>query len=50
VILIESTAAEYMQTLYDNRGKEVNIHVATGALTKSVESCPQRTVTVVVPQ
>src|SRR5262245_27323502 len=50
IILIEGTVAEYLQTLYDNRGKEVNINVAAGALNKSVESCPQRTVPVVVPQ
>jgi len=50
VILFEGTVAEYMQLIYANRGKEVNINVATGALNKSVESCPQRTVTVVVPQ
>jgi hypothetical protein len=50
VILFEGTTAEYLQTLFDNRGKEVNINVATGALTKSVESCPQRSVSVVVPQ
>ena len=49
VILIEGTVAEYFETLYANRGKEFDINVATGALTKSVESCPQRTVTVVVP-
>ena len=49
VILFEGTVAEYIETLYANRGKEVNINVATGALSKSVESCPQRTVTVVVP-
>lgn len=50
VVLIEGTVTEYMQTLYANRGKEVNLNVATGALSKSVESCPQRVVTVVVPQ
>jgi hypothetical protein len=50
VILIEGTVAEYLETLYANRGKEVNFNVATGALNKSVESCPQRTVTVVLPQ
>jgi len=50
VVLFEGTVTEYLQTLYENRGKEVNINVATGALTKSVESCPQRTVTLVVPQ
>lgn len=50
VILIDVAPAEYFQTLFDNRGKEVNINVATGAVTKSVESCPQRTVSVVVPQ
>jgi S1-C subfamily serine protease len=48
VILIEGTVAEYMQTLYANRGKEVNLNVATGAANKSVESCPQRVVTVIV--
>ena len=49
VILIEGTVAEYIQTLYANRGKEVNLNVATGAASKSVESCPQRVVTLVVP-
>ena len=50
VILIEVTVAEYLQTLYANRGKEVNLNVATGAVSKSVESCPQRVVTIVMPQ
>jgi hypothetical protein len=50
VVLVEGTVTEYLQTLYENRGKEVNINVATGALTKSVESCPQRTVTLVIPR
>ncbi|MCI0359755.1 MAG: hypothetical protein L0211_14865 [Planctomycetaceae bacterium] len=50
VVLIGGTVAEYLQTLYENRGKEVNINVATGALSKSVESCPQRTVTLAIPR
>lgn len=50
VILIDGTVAEYIEWLYANRGKEVPINVAAGALSKSVESCPQRTVPIVVPQ
>jgi len=50
VILIEGTVAEYIQMLYSNRGKSVDVNIATGALNKSVESCPQRAVTLAIPK
>jgi hypothetical protein len=49
VIVVEGTVEEYVKLLYDNRGKQVDVNVATGALMQSVQNCPQRSVTLPIP-
>jgi hypothetical protein len=49
VIVIDGTVGETIQMLYANRGKEVDLNLATGAVSRPIESCPQRTVTVAIP-
>ncbi len=50
VILVDSTIDELFKMLETNRGKDVDVNVATGALSTPVERCPQRSVTLAVPQ
>ncbi|MEX2175161.1 MAG: hypothetical protein WD872_12435, partial [Pirellulaceae bacterium] len=49
VIVLEGTVAETIERLYQDRGKAVDLNIATGALTQSVENCPQRSVTLAIP-
>jgi hypothetical protein len=50
VILPSGTVVEHYQTLENNRGRQVDLHVAFGADLAPVEDCPQRAVPVVVPR
>jgi len=50
IILVDSTIDELFQMLEANRGKQVDVNVATGALNTPVEKCPQRSVTLPVPK
>jgi hypothetical protein len=49
VIVLEGTVGETIEMLYANRGKDVDLNLATGAVSRPIESCPQRSVTVAVP-
>ena len=49
VIVLEGTVGETIEMLYTNRGKDVDLNLATGAVSRPIESCPQRSVTVAVP-
>jgi hypothetical protein len=50
VIVVETTIDELIKVLYENRGKDVDINVATAAaMNTAVENCPQRSVTLSVP-
>ena len=50
IILVDSTIDELFKMLEANRGKQVDVNVATGALNTPVEKCPQRSVTLPVPE
>ena len=49
VIVLDGTVGETIEMLYANRGKDVDLNLATGAVSRPIESCPQRSVTVVIP-
>jgi hypothetical protein len=49
VIVVESTIDEFFKLLNEQRGKDVDVNVATGAAAKQVQNCPQRSVTLSVP-
>jgi hypothetical protein len=50
VIVVDTTIDELIELLHDNRGKDVDINVATSAaMNTPVENCPQRPVTLSIP-
>jgi hypothetical protein len=50
VILVDGTMDEFITRLHESRGKDVDVNIATGALAKPVQNCPQRPVTLSVPK
>lgn len=50
VILVEGTIDEFIKRLHEGRGKDVDVNVATGAASKPVQNCPQRSVTLSIPK
>jgi S1-C subfamily serine protease len=49
VIYFDETQSSFYHRLADNRGKPVDINVAIGATSGSLDSCPKRAVTVTLP-
>jgi hypothetical protein len=49
VILLSGTANELLARLDRDRGKRIDLNIATGATTQSVQNCPQRSVTIDIP-
>jgi hypothetical protein len=49
VILLSGTADELLARLDRDRGKSIDLNIATGATTQSVQNCPQRSVTIDIP-
>jgi hypothetical protein len=49
VILVSGTADELLARLDQDRGKSIDLNIATGATTQSVQNCPQRSVTIDIP-
>lgn len=49
VILVSGTVDELLARLDRDRGKSIDLNVATGATTQSVQNCPQRSVTIDIP-
>ncbi len=50
VIFTDSTIDELLKLLHESGGKDVDVNVATGALSRPIEKCPQRSVTLAVPK
>ncbi|MGI8978200.1 MAG: hypothetical protein ACR2FY_03140 [Pirellulaceae bacterium] len=49
VIYFDETQSAFYHRLADNRGKPVDINVAIGAASSSLDSCPKRAVTITLP-
>jgi hypothetical protein len=49
VILLSGTADELLARLDRERGKSIDLNIATGATSQSVQNCPQRSVTIDIP-
>jgi hypothetical protein len=49
VIYFDETQSSFYHRLADNRGKPVDVNVAIGATSGSLDSCPKRAVTITLP-
>ncbi len=49
VIYFDETQSAFYRRLADNRGKPVDINVAIGATSGSLDTCPKRAVTIMLP-
>lgn len=49
VIYFDETQSSFYHRLADNRGKPVDVNVAIGASSGSLDSCPKRAVTITLP-
>ena len=49
VIYFDETQSSFYHRLAENRGKPVDVNVAIGATSGSLDSCPKRAVTVTLP-
>jgi hypothetical protein len=50
VIVVEGRIQEFYDLVETNRGKQIDVNVATGLVTQSLQNCPQRSVTLAVPK
>ena len=51
VIVVDGAVEDFYTLLRQNRGKDVDVNVATGAIgTQSLQNCPQRSVTLPIPK
>lgn len=49
VIYFDESQSDFYQRLAENRGKPVDVNVAIGATSGSLDSCPKRAVTITLP-
>jgi hypothetical protein len=49
VIYFDETQSSFYHRLADNRGKPVDVNIAIGATSGSLDSCPKRAVTITLP-
>jgi hypothetical protein len=49
VIYFDETQGDFYRRLEENRGKPVDINVAIGAASSSLDTCPKRAVTITLP-
>ena len=50
LIVVDGTIDEFLQRLYDNFGKDVDVNIATPTGSQPLEKCPQRSVTLSIPK